>query len=85
MGRRRADPARPGYRRRRPGRGFAGLDEHGRRLTDPGELARIRPSSGRRPGRPPTVARASYVDFRWRDRYRRGEPALVELLRESAR
>jgi DNA topoisomerase I len=39
---RRADPARPGYHRRRRGRGFTYLDEHGRPLTDPEELARIR-------------------------------------------
>jgi DNA topoisomerase I len=39
---RRADPARPGYRRRRRGRGFAYLDVDGHPLEDPDELRRIR-------------------------------------------
>jgi DNA topoisomerase IB len=39
---RRADPNRPGYRRRRRGKGFGYLDTEGRVITDPDELARIR-------------------------------------------
>jgi DNA topoisomerase-1 len=39
---RRADPAAPGYRRRRRGRGFSYLDCDGEPITDPGELGRIR-------------------------------------------
>jgi DNA topoisomerase IB len=39
---RRADPAGPGYTRRRHGKGFAYRDVDGRPLTDPDELARIR-------------------------------------------
>ncbi|HVW33712.1 MAG TPA: DNA topoisomerase IB, partial [Acidimicrobiia bacterium] len=39
---RRSDPSRPGYRRRRAGRGFTYLDEEGRRLTDPAELERMK-------------------------------------------
>jgi DNA topoisomerase-1 len=39
---RRADPSRPGYGRRRRGRGFEYLDEHGRRIDDEVMLARIR-------------------------------------------
>jgi len=39
---RRADLGRPGFRRRRQGRGFGYLDEEGHRLTDPAHLDRIR-------------------------------------------
>ena len=39
---RRADPSRPGYCRRRRGRGFTYLDEDGHPLTDPEALRRIR-------------------------------------------
>jgi len=43
MGRlRRADPSRPGYTRRRAGKGFAYYDEHGERIRDTGVLARIK-------------------------------------------
>jgi DNA topoisomerase I len=38
---RRADPSRPGYARRRRGKGFSYLDEHGRPITDPVEIERI--------------------------------------------
>ena len=31
---RRADPSLPGYTRRRAGKGFVYLDEHGRRIAD---------------------------------------------------
>jgi DNA topoisomerase IB len=39
---RRADPARPGYRRRRHGGGFTYLDPAGEAITDPAERRRIR-------------------------------------------
>lgn len=39
---RRSDPHRPGYTRRRRGRGFSYHDRTGAALTDPAELARIR-------------------------------------------
>jgi len=39
---RRADPAGPGYRRRRNGRGFVYLRPDGRKLTDPEEVLRIK-------------------------------------------
>jgi DNA topoisomerase IB len=39
---RRSDTTKPGYRRRRQGKGFRYLDVDGRRLTDAGELDRIR-------------------------------------------
>jgi DNA topoisomerase IB len=39
---RRADTSKPGYTRRRRGRGFSYLGSDGTPLTDPGELARIR-------------------------------------------
>jgi DNA topoisomerase I len=39
---RRADTGKPGYRRRRRGKGFSYLDVDGRPLTDPAALARIR-------------------------------------------
>src|SRR5215216_3066838 len=39
---RRSDCSEPGIRRRRRGRGFSYVDEHGRRLDDPDVLARIR-------------------------------------------
>jgi DNA topoisomerase IB len=39
---RRADPDRPGYTRRRRGKGFSYTGTDGRPLTDPDELARIR-------------------------------------------
>ena len=39
---RRADPSGPGYTRRRRGKGFSYADQHGRPLTDPDELGRIR-------------------------------------------
>jgi DNA topoisomerase IB len=38
---RRSDPAKPGYTRRRSGRGFRYLDRTGQPLTDPAELERI--------------------------------------------
>ena len=38
---RRADPSVPGYTRRRAGKGFVYLDEHGRRIADAETLARI--------------------------------------------
>jgi DNA topoisomerase IB len=38
---RRSDPAKPGYTRRRSGRGFRYLDRTGQTLTDPAELERI--------------------------------------------
>jgi DNA topoisomerase IB len=38
---RRANLAKPGYRRRRHGRGVVYLDEHGRRLSDPETIDRI--------------------------------------------
>ena len=38
---RRADPSKPGYTRRRRGKGFSYLDEHGRPLTDPVAIERI--------------------------------------------
>jgi DNA topoisomerase IB len=38
---RRADPAKPGYTRRRRGKGFSYLDAAGSPLTDPAELERI--------------------------------------------
>jgi DNA topoisomerase I len=39
---RRADPGRPGYTRRRRGKGFSYTDRSGAPLTDPAELERIR-------------------------------------------
>jgi DNA topoisomerase I len=39
---RRADPARPGYGRRRRGRGFGYVDESGKPITEASELQRIR-------------------------------------------
>ena len=39
---RRSDTSRPGYRRRRRGKGFSYLDRDGAALTDEGELRRIR-------------------------------------------
>jgi DNA topoisomerase IB len=39
---RRSDPASTGYTRRRRGRGFSYLDEHGRALEDPAEVRRCR-------------------------------------------
>ena len=39
---RRADPSLPGYTRRRAGKGFVYLDEHGRRIADTEVLHRIR-------------------------------------------
>ncbi|MFY1649640.1 DNA topoisomerase IB [Solwaraspora sp. WMMB762] len=39
---RRSDPHRPGYRRRRRGRGTAFLDTRGQPVTDPAELKRLR-------------------------------------------
>ncbi len=39
---RRSDPSLPGITRRRSGRGFTYLDEHGDRVRDPETLARIR-------------------------------------------
>jgi DNA topoisomerase IB len=39
---RRVDPSRPGWTRRRRGRGFSYHDESGRPITDPDEVARIR-------------------------------------------
>jgi len=39
---RRSDPAGPGLRRRRAGRGFVYVDENGRRVTDAATLDRIR-------------------------------------------
>jgi DNA topoisomerase-1 len=39
---RRADPGRPGYGRRRRGRGFRYVDESGRAITDASDLQRIR-------------------------------------------
>jgi DNA topoisomerase IB len=39
---RRADPNRPGYSRRRRGKGFGYVDADGRPLTDPDELQRVR-------------------------------------------
>ncbi|WP_019632791.1 DNA topoisomerase IB [Actinomadura atramentaria] len=39
---RRSDPAGPGIRRRRHGRGFRYLDADGRPLADPAELARVK-------------------------------------------
>jgi DNA topoisomerase IB len=39
---RRSDPNRPGCSRRRRSKGFGYVDAHGRPLTDPGELQRIR-------------------------------------------
>jgi DNA topoisomerase IB len=39
---RRADPGRPGYTRRRRGKGFSYVDEKGEPVTDPDVLARIR-------------------------------------------
>ncbi len=38
---RRADPSKPGYARRRRGKGFSYLDERGRPLTDPVAIERI--------------------------------------------
>jgi len=38
----RSDPAGPGFSRRRRGRGFGYLDEHGETLRDPEQLARAR-------------------------------------------
>lgn len=38
---RRADPTRPGYTRRRRGKGFSYLDVDGRPLTEPAEIERI--------------------------------------------
>ncbi|MFJ6197713.1 DNA topoisomerase IB [Micromonospora sp. NPDC092111] len=38
---RRSDPGRPGYRRRRRGKGWAFLDRYGEPVRDPGELARL--------------------------------------------
>ena len=38
---RRADLSRPGYARRRRGKGFSYVDEHGRPITDPVEIERI--------------------------------------------
>jgi DNA topoisomerase IB len=39
---RRADPARPGWTRRRRGKGFSYHDERGRPITDPDDVGRIR-------------------------------------------
>src|SRR4029453_7565210 len=39
---RRADPAKPGYTRKRRGKGFSYRDAQGRPLTDPADTARIR-------------------------------------------
>jgi DNA topoisomerase I len=39
---RRSDPGRPGYGRRRRGRGWSFLDPHGEPVRDPDELARLR-------------------------------------------
>jgi DNA topoisomerase-1 len=39
---RRCDPSRPGYTRRRRGRGFSYHDEQGRPIEDPAELGRLR-------------------------------------------
>lgn len=38
---RRVDPADPGWTRRRSGKGFALLDEHGKTITDPDAKARV--------------------------------------------
>ena len=37
-----SNPSEPGYRRQRRGRGFQYFDEHGRHLTDPEVLERVR-------------------------------------------
>jgi DNA topoisomerase I len=39
---RRSDLSRPGYTRRRAGKGWVFLDEHGQRITDPDVLGRVR-------------------------------------------
>ena len=39
---RRSDPHRPGYTRRRAGKGWTYLDAQGRRITDPATIGRIR-------------------------------------------